>query len=86
MSENFAKLTENLTEIPKYSTYVENYGIFSTFSTFSTLDGINIENIPEFLTYVEYFGISVRFSVSFAKFSDIRNQGKYTGLVSTVES
>ena len=41
----------------------------------------NVKNIPEFSTNVEI----VRFSVSFAKFSDIRNQGNFTGLVSTVK-
>ena len=47
----------------------------------------NVENIPEFSTYVkifDYFG-SFGFGFGFAKFLDIRNQGKYTGLVSTVE-
>ena len=56
----------------------------------------NVKNIPEFLkmskisVYFQhlqvYFDISVRFSVSFVKFSDIRNHGKYTGLVLTVDN
>ena len=46
----------------------------------------NVENIQEFLVYLVYFGLLVSFSVSFTKFLDIRNQGKYTGLVLKSES
>ena len=70
-----------MSKIPKIQPSIyKNSGIFSIYIP------SNVKNIPEFLTYVEYFGVSVRFLVSFAKFLDIRNQGKYTGLVSTVES
>ena len=33
-----------------------------------------------------YFDISVTFLARFAKFSDFQNQGKYTGLVLTIEN
>ena len=46
MSENFAKLTENLTEIPKYSTYVKNSGIFLIFIPSNVENVKNVENIP----------------------------------------
>ena len=73
-----------MSKIPKIRPSIyKNSGIFSIYILSNVK---NVENIPEFLTYVKYFGVSVRFLVSFAKFSDIRNQGKYTGHVSTVKS